>query len=901
MSKKIFVNILVISGTFGLFLFAYREFLGTGMLSYGDSPPFPETANQAFDAFKSAWQPLSRGVILPPTLITFMEGITLLVIGGSSVLAQKIFYLATLPLAFFAMYFFLSKLVTSINARLIASFAYSVNPVTIGTFIGGAHMALYGLLFPPIISAFLIDIGNGRNLLRKTIILTLLVALSISFNFIITLFCALPFAIYVIINPLFNRNTRGFITTIVLLFTSLILSLLLTLPYSFFAYFIATQFLPGHLPTEAVLDILISNIRYCYSSSNMINIMKFGSTTLNSLQYLGSAPWTLLGLVYPILAYASLLFRNNKRNSMIKVMLTLYSFVPITLIWLAYLGPGLQIYLRFPMLFAFSNPSGLTMVLAFTYAPLMALTMDKLEVFSRRLIARDKLPQQHGVNAVGSFHKLALVNALLIIIIISSIGIYNYPFFTGDMAFSLAGRPIDQSIIPPVIYEATGWLNAHRAQGEDFRTLWVPLDYETQLNMRWLDPGSLTIPLGAGQYVDLPTAQYAGYVFYVLANDKTDRVGALFAPLNVKYIIINLISPQTGPPRATGFLDYNEPFLYGSPLDYVKILNTQKDLVFVGNQTDFLIYQNLEYLPAITVYTDSFYIVPMKNITVKPTIDFSLMKALSELPGFKPSNQALIFGDELSQDSRMSFLEKSTVIIIPASDADQLSGEYNQIKEAQAIIGFYAMNLSQGTASLFTPRGGLYRLMIRAIGDGIVSFSINGGQVNATKIGDGWWESEPVHLSAGTYRIAIHSNDRIDFYDYLVAYRTPSNSTLEEFLNNSVMTTNYKFRKISETEYSVRAKLRGPTFIYLGEMYYQGWNAYLEDREKLVHFVGNNLGNGFYINKTGEANIKIEYDIQNVKNATIYISAISWLVLFIGLTYGFKSRLKGLKRKFLST
>lgn len=61
MSKKIFVNILVISGTFGLFLFAYREFLGTGMLSYGDSPPFPETANQAFDAFKSAWQPLSRG------------------------------------------------------------------------------------------------------------------------------------------------------------------------------------------------------------------------------------------------------------------------------------------------------------------------------------------------------------------------------------------------------------------------------------------------------------------------------------------------------------------------------------------------------------------------------------------------------------------------------------------------------------------------------------------------------------------------------------------------------------------------------------------------------------------------------------------------------------------------
>lgn len=1062
--------ILIISG---LFAYAYRGFLGARMLSYGDSSPFPETANQAFSAFTSAWQPLSGGIVYPWTLITFIEGLTLVFCGGNSVLAQKIFYLAPLPLAFLAMYFFLGKLKLSRSAKVIASFAYSVNPVNIGNFIGGAHTGFYALVFAPLVSVVLINISDKKNLLRNTIFLSLLVALSISSNLMVAVFCFFPFAIYAMANPLFKKKIKSFVIVLATLSASLIFAFLLTFPYSFFAYFMANQYLPGNLPTQEVLAGLVGNIRYNYASSSMINIMKFGSTSLSFLGYLDSAPLALLGLLYPLLAYGSLLFRSDKRNSKIKITLALYSFIPITLIWLAYLGPGLQIYLRFPMLFAFSNPSGLNTVLAFTYAPLIAFTIDKVWVFFRRLIAQAKSLQQRSIDATGSFHKLAFVNALLLFIIITgSFAAYNWPFFTGDMAFSSAGRPIDQSTVPSVIYQAATWLNEHRTSGEDFRTLWVPLDYQTQLDIRWLDPGAVTIPLGTSQYVNLSITRYVGFVFYALANSETSRIGALLAPLNVKYIVVNLNSSQTGSPSATGFLEYGEPFLYGSPLGYVRILNSQKDLELVANQTGFLIYENLEYLPSVTVYSNSFYVMPITNETDESLIDLKLTEALSTLPGFEPRYQTLIFGGELDPGTRTFFLENSAAVVITASDVDQLSEDYSLIKGSQAIIGFFSTNFTQRsvfadnfsdlskwtvvsgnwtvqdnqvfqndptifraritagdpswsnyimegkvmfpenitdtgksaafivryvndtsyyevwlnynhmslrkvvngvsewiadspyninvmpntwydvkvavngasfnvylngelmlsisdqaysrgaiglttyqanvafsnlsvyellpTASILVPRSGFYRLMTSVSGNGTISYSINGGQVNATQIGDGWWESDLVYLATGTYDATINYNGSLDFSDYLVACQTPNNLTLTEFLNNSSnVPINYTFQEISGTDYSFKADLRGPTFIYLGEMYDQGWNAYVNG-EKLEHFNTDYFGNGFYINKTGEINIIIKNDLQDIKNITLYISATSWLAAFIGLVYVSRRRIKDLIPRSLS-
>ncbi len=910
MNKKRILHILFISIFVSiLFIYAYRDFLSVGMLSYGDCAPFPVTANQAIEAYASAWQPLSRGVTLPSGILTTaLESFTILFCGGNSVVAQKIFYFASLPLAFIAMYFFLRKLNVSTSASLVASFAYSINPVTIGNFGGGVHTYFYVLFFSPLLAIVLIDIGNGKNLLRNTIIVSMLLALTISFGTLTSLFYFIPLAVYAILNPLFKKNdllTRASLFRIKIkssliitgtLLASLILALLLILPYSIFAFSLGSQYLPGQVPAAGVLNSLVETVRSTYASSNLLNILKFGSSSLSSLGYLSSSPWTFLGFIYPILAYASLLFQDHK-NTAIKVILALYSFVPITLIWLANLGPGLQIYRLFPMLFAFLNPSGLNMILVFCYAPLIAFTIDKIGMFTQhiylpRLIPKTEFLQQHYQHFKRSFRRLSSFNGLFLIIIIlltSAFAIYNWPIDTGDMGFSLSGRPIDQSVIQPSVYHASSWINAQRVQGGDFRTLWLPLDYETQLATRWLDPGSLTLPLGIGQYTSLSLVQYISYVFSALANNATSQIGSLLAQLNVKYIVVNLVpqSYETGSPRISDTGEGGLPFLYGSPEGYIAILNTQKDLQLVENQTDFLIYQNLEYLPSVTVYSNSFYITP----TNSQTVDSSLTEALSNLQDFKPSNQVLIFGDDLSQVTQTSFIENSAVVITYMENSN-----------------------STPTAVIAISQSGFYRMIFSAVGNNSssLSFTLNDTEVKSTAIGNGWWESDPIYLSVGTFQFKINTNlspnvsalttqENIISSNYLITYRSPSNLTLQEFFNNQEnLSPVYTFSKISETAYSVTVDLKGSALIYLGEMYDPGWNAYLANGEKLEHFAADNFGNGFYVNGTGEVKISIKYDPQTTKNAIIFISAVSWVILLLGLTYSYKTHALNKVRKLLS-
>lgn len=465
-----------------LFLFAYRKLLGCGMIAYADASPFPLDFATAFQSFLSSWHPLAHGTTAPSTMIGLYQAVVLFLSGNNAVLAAKIFHFSALPLGCITMYLFLSRFIRLEPAKIIASLIYVINPPTIGNFLGGSIGILYAHALFPLVMISLFDIRSNsledRAQFSDMLFFALFLALSYSFSTHILIFAFSAIAL-VLINILLQKGFWAFLKVSLIFGCALILCYLLTLPFAFYLFSIVRKFVPGagNLVSGQSLRDLLWTVQYCFGKSFIVNILRIGGEHLWFLGYEEGGYWNAAGFTLPLLAFSALLLSFGKRQRRYSVGFSILAGGLILFIRATKMGPGLYLFRIFPFLLNFRNPSRPTMLLAFAYAPLIAITIS------------------------GIHQRLVLVNTkkrditLFYCFVLLLLSLYMWPFFTGNMAFPMAGRKhID---IAEIFEEAGKWLAAQRAKEGFFRTFWIPLDFEpTEVSLRWLDSDRFGFPLG---------------------------------------------------------------------------------------------------------------------------------------------------------------------------------------------------------------------------------------------------------------------------------------------------------------------------------------------------------------------------------------------------------------------
>ncbi|MBT9168214.1 MAG: hypothetical protein DDT19_01559 [Syntrophomonadaceae bacterium] len=571
MSRKSLILVLI---SITLFFVAYRDLIVSDMLVFGDLLPFPADPKEAYNAFFYVWQSRYMGVHEPQTLSTLFIAVWTELFGGQSVLAQKVYYFSLIPLAGIFFYYFMSKTVDTIAlAKWPAALAYAVNPFTLGQFLGGSPgiLLFYGVV--PLLVLLLFKIVECPRL-RQTVLFALVFSLASAFmphGPIILL--PLVTVVYVVHLVVDRRPISHNLSILIMLTLAYLVCFLVVNSWWFYVFRSAS-----HIAEALPIPNLIDTVRATYSEANTLTLLTLGKSD--------SALTNLLRISLSLIAFSSLLFVGDRRRLHFTLQLWSIAFVFGIFIWLTHEGYTIPLFQRLPVLFVFRNPVKLAMFLPFAYSGMLAVAADGLSKLAKRVAAK-----VHG----NRLWALCAREASLIIAMTVSFSVIgsNPAFLSGDLGLSRA-RP-DGYTLPPVYGEAMEWIKLTSSTSDSFRILWLPYDPNTELSLVWSNPYAAIVPSGATSYgISTPGFEYWRDVMTFLCEDSEKTLGSLLAPLNVKYLVVNLSSSQKGECRFDGV------FLKGSAADITEIIDRQKDLELVYQGNKFLIYENKAFIPKIT-------------------------------------------------------------------------------------------------------------------------------------------------------------------------------------------------------------------------------------------------------------------------------------------------------------
>jgi len=635
MKKEDKINYLLLAALLiASFAYAYRGIFGLGMLAFGDLIPFPFRASHAYEYFYSAWESGGTGTIRTAGVFVLFIGFLINIFGGDAILAQKIFYFSLLPAASIMMYVFLNHFIRSQFGKFAASLAYGVNNFTLDQFRAGAMGLLFIYALFPLLLLFLFGMlkRDGENKIRDMFIFTLLMALAASFNIQAILLFAPFIVISLFVNILVERNLKYTFTSIMMLLASIILSYLLILP-SVSNMELFAILAPSKESTKIeIIEMQFESVKYWYKY--------FFPYWYSPLTIVIDSK--VLSFVLTIIAFSSLLFVLNDVKKKLALSLSIIAILVIHFSFLTGEGLTLELFHRLPILFIFSfgTPQKIMYLLPLSFLVLVAITIDEI---------------QNKINVLTNnwiiFRMIPLL--LCILIIVPAFTSQEMQFFSGDMGISkninYVGTPHPwKPSIPPSYYHAGKWINSHRQHEGFFRTLWLPLDFETLQRILWIDPYALRFSMPHTYFEKTTQINYINLVLNSLRGDNKYSIGNLLSFMSVKYIIINLASPQTGPVNIGHIL--NIPYyITGDPHNFAKILDEQEDLRLVANETDFLVYENKKFVPHIAVYDRIFLIVPPINKT--PNFIINYTDNLVSNPSFENGLNNWMAGSEASIDN----------------------------------------------------------------------------------------------------------------------------------------------------------------------------------------------------------------------------------------------------------
>jgi hypothetical protein len=326
------------------FLFAYRGYFGLGILNQGDLLPLFPNGDFYLNAFIFSWSNSNLGFAGSATEAGFFNALLLFVFGDNSLLAQKVVFLATMPLACLSMFIFLGYHLTLGSEKSLVSFVYGVNPVTIGLFFGGGVGLLTYYSIFPFLLLFLFNFLEGHTDSSISIVaFGMILAFGSAFDVQAPLF-VLPFVIAFLIGGLITaRNHTKSLKMGASLFASFFIFSILTLPSTshyfgtLFQYFNGSSrgAITNYSATSISHDVLVSRIRDDF--------------TFQTFDF-------LTGAIYLTTLMATIAFVVGNKRRLRYVLTLLGLLVTGIAFWqLGINGSDLWLYDAIPLLFALST------------------------------------------------------------------------------------------------------------------------------------------------------------------------------------------------------------------------------------------------------------------------------------------------------------------------------------------------------------------------------------------------------------------------------------------------------------------------------------------------------------------------------------------------------------------
>ncbi len=616
------VDFLIFSGILLLFyFFVYKNLLSLGMMIFGDLAPFYLKPEEGVTAYVSSWSDTYFGYSSsnPPGTYVF-HGILQFLLGGNYTWAQRVFHYSIAPISSLAMFIFLSHYTDSRFTRFVCGFIYSVNPLAISLFLtggpGGGMLIEYALF--PLQLLFLFGILNERGNQKINILsLALFLAAAAAYNLQAILWFAPFLATFVVTHLITQRDLRYMLKTVLSLFASGLLLVLLLLPeqnlvVSLINFFFNPE--SGFLYNSSIpmsRELLIERVVSDYQTQTF--------DTLNIFIWL-----TILSTFFTI-------FVRRRRKYMVSSLLLI---VLLLLFWQqSKAGTIFWLYEIVPPLYAL-NTLKLKMMLTMAFAILVALLIDEA---SARGFLDLRINQNQEYLGFLKPNRAAVSFVIVAILVIPS---FTYNIWPEENGFQYMTGNLDLSkyVIPDVYYDVRSWMDTHSQSEESFRIFWLPLDPSIEQILRRF---FINTPLFYPQYEwnkyyqsFYGRAHFYDYITNIqIGMYGQEGLGRLLGSANVKYLVVNLaankgggIWKQEGSPKLSPWGTSSISWYWtGNPEEYARLLDLEKRLRVVERNEDFIIYENLDFIPFIKAYDRVFFVAPkdMINQTQKSQMRLS--------------------------------------------------------------------------------------------------------------------------------------------------------------------------------------------------------------------------------------------------------------------------------------
>lgn len=151
-----------------------------------------------------------------------------------------------------------------------------------------------------------------------------------------------------------------------------------------------------------------------------------------------------------------------------------------------------------------------------------------------------------------------------------------------------------------------------------------------------------------------------------------------------------------------------------------------------------------------------------------------------------------------------------------------------------------------------------------------------------TGSGSPYWVSEKDYsLKEEIHEIRFNQQDATQYH---IEIRSLGEAPLTQRIESVT------FKKINPTEYEIQLQNQEPVFLILSETFHQNWEAQDQKGNLLPHFQTNVYANSFYVEKTGEHQITIEFTPQQLFQMGGRISLLTLILLLSLFIFSLRKR-----------
>jgi hypothetical protein len=525
-------------------------------------PTIESLLNEIF----SAWSASSLGTpMLSFDVRFFLRNLLYALSFNNRPLAQKLQVLHTY-FAFYTMIFLIRNHFTKSRVgSFFGAMIYALAP----TVTMRLSEYLWGYTFIPLFLNYMLNILKGSRRLKDPAFFALSAAFMISYASYIIPMSLLILAVFV--PPFFLNYKKRKMLKLTIFFKRSILALVLVIGL------LSSFFLHSYLMWSGTYASTILK-----DESNALPLFKwlYRQWNLNSAIRLfeESSMLTTSALIYGtlivLMASIPLLLRHRLTDDVKLCSLIFWIIILLTLSF------GLNAKnLSWPFILIYRTAPPLILLLrnACVTIFLIVLSIGCLSAIGLSLVAESMMKVVRI--KLSTFHFKPecekLQSIFVLIFILSSLAFsyrISYPFREG-----MGSGP------NPLVYEhIASWL---ASQDDKARYLILPHSMDTTYNSPQFP--RMIAPSGTMTYEE---ASYLHFIQDILFKNCTRHLGTILAPIGVRYVIINMRE--------------QEGFPYIGPETLTRLLSHQQDLTLAAKYEDFIVYENLRYIPHIALYSE---------------------------------------------------------------------------------------------------------------------------------------------------------------------------------------------------------------------------------------------------------------------------------------------------------